>query len=163
MINIFEFHNKKFLRLLLLLLLLLPLIAYICEHCKKQSTLSFPYIEILIKAFGSRRKRSQHILTFLRFLVLIALIFALARPQLIHRFAKSNSSGVDIMLAVDIFSSMMGFDFQEEREQKITTHLDIAKQVINEFIKNLPTIALECMLSPGMPISSVPSPSITIG
>jgi hypothetical protein len=125
--------------------------------------LSFSYIEILKKVSDSHPKRSQHIMTFLRFLVFIALIFALARPQLIHRFAKSNSSGLDIMLAVDIFSSMMGFDFQEEREQKITTYLDIANQVINEFIKNLPTIALEYVLSPGMPISSVPSPSITIG
>jgi Ca-activated chloride channel family protein len=74
----------------------------------------------------------------LHFLALIALIFALALPQLIHRFMESNSSDVDIMLAVDISSSMMGLDFQKERKQKITAHLDIAKQVANEFIKNHP-------------------------
>jgi Ca-activated chloride channel family protein len=134
MISTFEFHNKEF----LWLFLLLPLIAYICKRCKKRSTLSFPYIEILKKVAGSHRLKSQRILTFLRFLALTAIIFALARPQLVHRFTESNSSGVDIMLAIDISSSMMGLDFQERKEQKITTRLDIAKQVTNEFIENRP-------------------------
>jgi Ca-activated chloride channel family protein len=40
------------------------------------------------------------------------------------------------MLAVDFSSSMMGLDFHEGHERKITTRLNIAIQVTNEFIQN---------------------------
>ncbi|MDR3317379.1 MAG: VWA domain-containing protein [Puniceicoccales bacterium] len=130
----FEFHNKEF----LWLLLLLPPIAYICKRHQKQARLSFPHTEILKSAVGSYRSKAQQILNFLRLSALTLLIFALARPQRVHHFAESHSSGVDIMLAVDISSSMMGLDFHEEKERKITTRLDIAKQVTHEFIQNRP-------------------------
>ncbi|MDR1906859.1 MAG: VWA domain-containing protein [Puniceicoccales bacterium] len=135
MINTFEFHNPQF----LWLLLLLPAVAYIRKRCKKQATLSFPYTENLKTAADSHRPQSQRILNCLRFLALTLSVFALARPQLIQRFAESNSSGVDIILAVDISSSMMGLDFQEEKERKLTTRLDIAKWVTEEFIQNRPS------------------------
>ncbi|MDR1590757.1 MAG: VWA domain-containing protein [Puniceicoccales bacterium] len=134
MINAFEFHSKEF----LWLLLLLPVIAYVGKRCKRQATLSFPHTEFLKKATDFHRPQSQRFLNFLRFSALTLLIFALARPQLVHRFTESNSSGVDIMLAVDISSSMMGLDFQERNERKLITRLDIAKQVTDEFIQNRP-------------------------
>ncbi|MDR0740743.1 MAG: VWA domain-containing protein [Puniceicoccales bacterium] len=134
MISAFEFHSKEF----LWLLLLLPVVAHICKRYKKRATLSFSHTETLKKAAESHRSNSKRILNFLRYSALTLLIFALARPQLIHRFTESNSSGVDIMLAVDISSSMMGLDFQERNEQKLTTRLDIAKQVTDEFIRNRP-------------------------
>ncbi|MDR1303235.1 MAG: VWA domain-containing protein [Puniceicoccales bacterium] len=127
----FSFHSKEF----LWLLLLLPPVIYLARR-KKWATLSFPHSEILRKAAGLRRPKSQKILALLRLSALILLIFALARPQYIQRFQESNLNGVDIMLAVDISSSMMGLDFHEEQERKITTRLDIAIQVTNEFIQN---------------------------
>jgi Ca-activated chloride channel family protein len=134
MISTFEFHDKEY----LWLFLLLPIVAYIYNRCKKQATLSFSHTAILKTAADYPHKKSQHILKFLRFSALTALVLALARPQLIHRFRESNSSGVDIMLAIDISSSMMGLDFLERNEGKITTRLDIAKQLTDEFIQNRP-------------------------
>ncbi|MDR2807046.1 MAG: VWA domain-containing protein [Puniceicoccales bacterium] len=134
MINAFEFHNSEF----LWLFLILPLVVYICKRRKKRPTVAFPHLETIKKAAEVHRCRAQRILTFLRLLALTTLILALARPQWIHRFTESHSSGVDIMLAIDISSSMMGLDFQEKKERKLTTRLDIAKQVTREFIKNRP-------------------------
>jgi Ca-activated chloride channel family protein len=129
--NTFSFHSKEF----LWLLLLLPPVIYLVRR-KKWAALSFPHTEILRKAAGLRRPKSQKILSFLRFSALTLLIFALARPQWIRHFQESNLNGVDIMLAVDVSPSMMGLDFHEEHERKITTRLDIAIQVTNEFIQN---------------------------
>jgi Ca-activated chloride channel family protein len=134
MINAFEFHSKEF----LWLLLLLPLVAHLRKRYQKQATLAFSHVEALKKATGLHRSMAQHVLNFLRFSALTLLIFALARPQFVQHFTESNSSGVDIMLAVDISSSMMGLDFVERKEQKLITRLDIAKQVTNEFIRNRP-------------------------
>ncbi|MDR2200523.1 MAG: VWA domain-containing protein [Puniceicoccales bacterium] len=133
MMNSFQFHSKAF----LWLLLFLPLIAYIYRR-KRWATLSFPQVETLKKVAGMRPSKAQKILTTLRFLALGLLILALARPQLIDHFSESHCSGVDIMLAIDISSSMMGLDFQEGRERNIITRLDIAKQVTREFIRNRP-------------------------
>jgi Ca-activated chloride channel family protein len=130
--NTFTFHSKEF----LWLLLLLPLVIYLRRRRSQRATLFFPHTEILKKSAGSYRSKSQKILAFLRFLALTSLIFALARPQWIQHFVESNLNGVDIMLAVDVSSSMMGLDFHEEKERKVTTRLDIAIQVTNEFIQN---------------------------
>jgi Ca-activated chloride channel family protein len=134
MINAFEFHSKEF----LWLLLLLPLVAHFRKRYQRQATLAFPHAETLGKSAGLHRSMAQYVLNFLRFSALTLLIFALARPQLVQRFTESNSSGIDIMLAVDISSSMMGLDFLERKEQKLITRLDIAKQVTNDFIRNRP-------------------------
>jgi Ca-activated chloride channel family protein len=133
--NAFSFHSREF----LWLLLLLPLVIYLRRRQKKRATLPFPHSEILKKSAGSRRPKSQKILAFLRFSALTLLIFALARPQWIRRFEESNLNGVDIMLAVDISTSMMGLDFHEEKERKVTTRLDIAIQVTHAFIQNRPS------------------------
>ncbi|MDR0418457.1 MAG: VWA domain-containing protein [Puniceicoccales bacterium] len=129
----FEFHSPQY----LWFLLLLPLALYLQKKFYRTATVKFSHLEFLKKATGQRLKCDK-LLKILRFFALISVIIALARPQYILRSSETSSNGIDIMLAIDISSSMMGLDFQERKEQKLTTRLDIAKQLTKEFIQSRP-------------------------
>ncbi|MEM9227050.1 MAG: VWA domain-containing protein, partial [Verrucomicrobiota bacterium] len=85
---------------------------------------------------GRARTRAGALLFFLRLLALAVFIVALARPQLGRGFADVESSGLDIMLAVDVSGSMMALDFATEED--IANRLDIVKRVIKDFIDKRP-------------------------
>ncbi|MDR1366861.1 MAG: VWA domain-containing protein [Puniceicoccales bacterium] len=129
----FEFYSPQY----LWFLFLLPLALYLQKKCHRTATVKFSHLEFFKKATGQHLKRDK-LLKMLRFFALVSMIIALARPQRILRSSETNSNGIDIMLAIDISSSMMGLDFQEQKEQKLTTRLDIAKQLTKEFIQSRP-------------------------
>ncbi|UPA28433.1 MAG: VWA domain-containing protein [Verrucomicrobiota bacterium] len=85
----------------------------------------------------------------LRFGALSAIVIALARPQWVSKFTEVNSSGVDIMLAIDVSGSMMGLDFSDR--EKTITRLDIAKEVTKVFIENRPNDRLGMCAFAGEP------------
>ena len=60
------------------------------------------------------------------------LIIALARPQTSQEFREVESSGRDIMLALDISGSMQAVDFYINDQQ--TDRLTALKQVVNKFV-----------------------------
>ncbi|MGE9296140.1 MAG: VWA domain-containing protein [Puniceicoccales bacterium] len=82
------------------------------------------------------KSRAGGWLFLLRLLALAALIFALARPQLGKGHSEVESSGIDIVLAVDVSGSMNALDFATQRD--LATRLDIVKRVIGEFIERRP-------------------------
>ena len=69
---------------------------------------------------GLHRKASQTA-------AVVLMIVALARPQDVEEQSRTNAEGIDIMLAIDISSSMLARDFQPDR-------LTAAKEVAAEFI-----------------------------
>jgi Ca-activated chloride channel family protein len=73
-----------------------------------------------------------------RGLAIAALLVALARPCRIHQFSQQTCSGVDIVLAVDISSSMLLPDFTLNQFQQ-TTRINAAKAVISAFIQKRKT------------------------
>ena len=60
-----------------------------------------------------------------------SLIVALARPQSVDEGSTSNTEGIDIVLAIDISTSMLAQDLQPDRIQA-------AKQVAGNFITDRP-------------------------
>ena len=71
-------------------------------------------------------------LTFaLRCAAVALLIVALARPQSVDEGSTSNTEGIDIVLAIDISTSMLAQDLQPDRIQA-------AKQVAGNFITDRP-------------------------
>ena len=58
---------------------------------------------------------------------------ALCRPQLDQSTKTILSSGVDIVLAVDLSASMLALDMSEPGSEEIT-RLDVVKDVLNDFI-----------------------------
>ena len=58
---------------------------------------------------------------------LALLVVALARPQDVERLSRTNTEGIDIMLAIDVSGSMLARDFRPDR-------ITAAKEVAGSFI-----------------------------
>lgn len=128
MIRFWRFADPE----MLLLTLLLPFLVYyfVSLGSRRTGTILYSDIGLLRRIRPSRSLKFRHILRVLRILTLLGLIAAIARPQSGMTEEQILAHGVDIMLALDISTSMMAEDLKEK-----TTRLDIAKQVIRDFIK----------------------------
>ena len=128
----FKFQNPW----LLLVLLALPLLTLQVRK-NYQSTVHFPSLTVLKALRPSKVDLYAGIPFIIRFLAIIFLTIALARPQEGHKSTEILSVGVDIMLALDTSGSMRALDFIEE--EKRITRLAVVKGVVSEFIENRPT------------------------
>lgn len=84
--------------------------------------------------YGTKRSWRQyliHILFVFRILVIGLLILALARPQSSSRSRNVNIEGIDIVMAIDVSSSMLAQDLKPDR-------LEAAKDVASDFIEGRP-------------------------
>jgi len=109
----------------LLLLLIIPLIYF--ELKKKKSALRFSDLSFF-KTVSNRGKILKHIPISLNVIVLILITFALARPQKGRIYEEIETRGVDIMLCLDISTSMIANDFTPQNR------LFAAKERAKEFI-----------------------------
>ncbi len=115
-----------------LLLLLVPVIAwYIYRQRSMQATIQVSTVEPLLQAPKTIRNYLRHLPVFLRSLVFALLVFILARPQSTNRWENVTTEGIDIVLALDISSSMLAQDFKPDR-------LEASKDVAIEFISGRP-------------------------
>ncbi len=118
---------------LYLLLLLAPLIGwYIYKLGKSQASLQVSSTE----AFEAPKASSwkvylRHVPFVLRMAVIALLIVVLARPQSTDNWQNTNTEGIDIMLALDISTSMLAEDLKPNR-------LEAAKDVAASFINGRP-------------------------
>lgn len=122
----FEYPN-----LLWLLILLVPVIAiYIYREAKGLR----PYLLVSSaspwKYNGGQVKRAaRHLPFILRIIALAAIIAAIARPRSSSTFERIDTEGIDIVLALDVSTSMLARDFVPDR---IGAAKDIAIQFIAE-------------------------------
>jgi len=77
-------------------------------------------------------KLSEHII-FLRAISSLLIILALARPQLVLEELKIKTEGIDIVLTVDVSSSMLAEDFIIGTSR--VSRIDAAKAVIKDFVR----------------------------
>jgi len=112
----------------LLLLLLLPAIGawYYFKHQERYANLKISTLRS-IEGMDSIRGQLRAILPILRALAFIALVVALARPQETMKEEEINAEGIDIMLVMDLSSSMLARDFKPDR-------LEVAKAVATDFV-----------------------------
>ena len=117
--------------LLWLLLLLLPVVAiYVYRQVKGLE----PYLVVSsvtpwLHKGGSLKKVARHIPFILRVVALACIIVAIARPRSSSTFEKIDTEGIDIMLALDVSTSMLARDFTPDR---INAAKDIAIQFVAE-------------------------------
>lgn len=129
----FEFHNPYF----LWLLLLIPLIAFLKGRPgRKSASILFSNTAIAHKVSKLKRSSNKKFLFSLQLLILVCLITAFARPQFVNDESYTEASGIDIVLALDISSSMLALDLSTQNN--LTTRLDVSKKVLEEFIKDRP-------------------------
>ncbi len=111
-----------------LLLALLPLV-FLAARKREKLHFAFPSFGLLHGRPTTPRMFLYKALPFLRALVMILVITALARPASVSSDKEYQTHGVDIMIALDISGSMLAEDFQPENR------VYVAKQEAIKFIK----------------------------
>ena len=114
--------------LFLLLLGAVPLLAwwYVVRGRKRRESLTHPDVVGLGRAGGGEGRRLQHVPAALRGLALVCLVVAFARPQTGVTGENVVTEGIDIVLALDISSSMLAEDLAPNR-------IEAAKVVAADF------------------------------
>ena len=114
--------------LLWLLALLVPMVAYyIYRTLQGGAAIRISTVAGARNAPRTLRYWLRHIPFILRGMAVALIIVALARPQDVEEQSRTNAEGIDIMLAIDISSSMLARDFEPDR-------LTSAKEVAAEFV-----------------------------
>ena len=136
---------------LLWLLLLLPvlLLIYVLWRRKQQASLRMPSLHFLNGVGGGVRVYLRHSVFALRLLALGLIILALARPQSSSSWSEDRVEGIDIMLTMDISTSMLAMDFQPNR-------VEAAKEVAMRFVANRPNDNIGLVVFAGESFTACP-------
>lgn len=121
-------------KLFWLLLVLLPMIAlYLWRELRgRESYLIVSSVKpwnFMKESF--LKKTLRHIPFVLRCLAVAALIFAIARPRSASQVENVSTEGIDIVLDIDVSTSMLAMDFKPDR-------INAAKKIAIEFISQRP-------------------------
>lgn len=117
---------------LLLMLLVIPCIAwYVLRGNKRRATLSVPTTSMYSGMRKSWKCYLIHVPFILEMISLVLLSLILARPQTTDRWQDTEIEGIDIMMCVDVSTSMLAEDLKPNR-------IEAAKQVASEFINGRP-------------------------
>ena len=117
---------------LFLLILLIPyIIWYVMKRKKTEPTLQVSTTRMYLQAPKSWKIYLLHAPFILRVIAIVMIIIVLARPQTTDNWQNTEIEGIDIMLAVDVSTSMLAEDLKPNR-------LEAAKQVASEFINGRP-------------------------
>ena len=123
----YRFANPEY----LYLLLLIPALGYWYwkSRGKSSGNIRFSDIHVIKKVGKTAKQRLRHGLFLLRLIFISLIIFAFARPQSGSKMRETTTEGVDIILALDVSSSMLAEDFKPKNR------LEAAKKVAEEFIQ----------------------------
>ena len=124
-----EFANKEY---LFLLLLFVPyLLWYLLYSKKSEPTMRVSDSYAYRFAPVGWKVRLMPLQVLLRVAAFVLLVLVLARPQTRNSWSNRTVEGIDIMLAIDVSTSMLAEDLRPNR-------LEAAKQVASEFISGRP-------------------------
>ena len=124
-----EFANKEY---LFLLLLIIPyLIWYVMFRKKSEPTLRMSDTFAFNYAPKSWRVKLMPLQLLLRIVTFTLIVIVLARPQTSNSWKNKSVEGIDIMLAIDVSTSMLAEDLKPNR-------IEAAKAVASEFIIGRP-------------------------
>lgn len=111
-----------------LLTLLVPMIGYyVWRALQGGASIQISSVAGVVRAPRTIRYYLRHLPFVLRAAAFALLVVALARPQDIEQNVRSNTEGIDIMLAIDVSGSMLARDFKPDR-------ITAAKEVAGSFI-----------------------------
>lgn len=124
-----EFENKAY---FFLLLLLIPYILwYFLYHRKSEPTMRMSDTRAYAHVPKSLRMRLVNLPMLLRCMVYVLVVVILARPVTHTSWGQKQVEGIDIMLAMDVSTSMLAEDLRPNR-------MEAAKEVAADFIAGRP-------------------------
>ena len=145
--NQITFKNPEF---FYLFLLMIPMIVwYILRQKKAGASIQFSSTMGFARIPRSWKYYFRHLLFIIQLAVMSLLIVVLARPQSSNNWQNVTTEGIDIVIALDISSSMLARDFQPNR-------LDAAKNVATEFISGRPTDKIGLVVFSGESFTQCP-------
>lgn len=125
----FRFANPEILYLLLIIPVLL-IFYWVMTGLRKRALKRFGN-PVLLKGLMPDASHSKLFVKFmLSLLAMIALIFAMARPQFGSKLQEVKRKGVEIVIALDVSNSMLAEDIQPNRLEK-------AKRAISRLLSKL--------------------------
>lgn len=117
---------------LFLLVLLIPYVVwYVMQHRKMEPSMQVSTTRMYMKAPRSWKVYLVHAPFLLRVVTFVMIVLVLARPQTTDNWQNTEIEGIDIMLAVDVSTSMLAEDLRPNR-------IEAAKEVAAEFINGRP-------------------------
>ena len=124
-----QFANPYF---LLLLLLLIPYILwYVLRSHDSEASLQVSSTSAFRRAPRTLTTYLVHAPMLLRCLSFVMIVLVLCRPQTSNSWSDRTVEGIDIMLCMDISTSMLAEDLRPNR-------IEAAKKVASEFISGRP-------------------------
>ncbi len=119
------FKNPEF---FYLLLVILPMaVWYIFRQKRNTASIQISSTASVFKAQRTVRHYLRHLVFLFQIIAIALLTVVLARPQSSSNYENVTTEGIDIVIALDISSSMLARDFNPDR-------LEAAKNVAVEFI-----------------------------
>ena len=111
-----------------LLTLLVPMIGYyVWRTLQGGAAIRISSVAGVVRAPKTVRYYLRHLPFALRAAAFALLVVALARPQDVEQNVRTNTEGIDIMLAIDVSGSMLARDFKPDR-------ITAAKEVAGSFV-----------------------------
>jgi Ca-activated chloride channel homolog len=111
-----------------LLLVLIPMAAwYIFRHKKNTASIQISGTAAISKSPVTLKHYLRHLPFLLQMAAMVLFIIVLARPQSTASWENVTTEGIDIVVTLDISTSMLAMDFSPNR-------LEAAKKVAMEFI-----------------------------
>ena len=143
----FEFADPAF----LWLLLAVPALAwwYSARRTGRGGSLVYSDLAAVQRADVRRGGRWRHVLPVLRVLAVAALVVAFARPRAGVTSENVLTEGIDIVLVLDISSSMLAEDIEPNR-------IDAAKQVAADFVSGRRNDRIGLVVFAGQAFTQVP-------
>ncbi len=133
-----------------LFLVFAPLIAwYVIKHRNAYPALEISSAQPFSKLPKSYKEYLLHVLFLLRLATLGCVIIILARPQTRDSWRTSQTEGTDIVIALDISTSMLARDFKPDR-------FEAAKDVAGKFVAGRESDNIGIVIFAGESFTAVP-------
>ncbi|MBR3433559.1 MAG: VWA domain-containing protein [Bacteroidaceae bacterium] len=133
-----------------LLLLLIPyIIWYLLQHLKSTPSIRVSSLDGLHHAPKTLRNYLLHLPFVLRIACFVLAVIALARPQTTNNWSTQQTDGIDIMLCMDVSTSMLAEDLKPNR-------IEAAKEVAIQFITGRPNDNIGLTLFAGEAFTQCP-------
>ena len=126
--------------------LLLAVAADALRHRQPRQWVGLPMVEIP----STRRARWARLPAWLRTAALALIVVALARPRIPGEVRETKMHGRNVMLALDISSSMKAHDLGE------ASRIDLAKRVLGQFVSRRPNDFLGLVIFAGRAFTQAP-------
>lgn len=113
-----------------ILLIIIPIMLlwyFIRERSKKAASIKVSGVGLYAKAPKTLKQQLRHLPLILRCITIALLIVVLARPQMPKNWRDIETLGIDIIIALDISTSMLAKDFEVNR-------MEASKDVAKEFV-----------------------------